>query len=73
MNGDYRGAEFYIEFGLVKSIEKKSRRTALVTVKDGRSFRLRGSNDVDEDNKGICVTLSNGDVEVVEWPEFDRV
>ncbi len=73
LNGDYRGAEFYIEMGLIKSIEKKSRRTALVKVKDGRTFRLRGSNDVDEDNKGIFITLANGDVEVVEWDEFDRV
>ena len=59
--------------GLIESIEKKSRRTALVTVKDGRTFRLRGSNDVDQDNKGIFITLANGDVEVVEWEEFDRV
>ncbi len=73
LNGDYRGADFYIEMGLIKSIEKKSRRTALITVKDGRTFRLRGSNDVDEDNKGIFITLANGDVEVVEWDEFDRV
>ena len=73
LNGDYRGADFYIEMGLIKSIEKKSRRTSLVTVKDGRTFRLRGSNDVDEDNKGIFIMLANGDVEVVEWDEFDRV
>ena len=73
LNGSYRGADFYIEMGLIESIEKKSRRTALVTVKDGRTFRLRGSNDVDQDNKGIFITLANGDVEVVEWEEFDRV
>jgi len=73
LDGDYRGAEFDIEFGLIKSIEKNSTRTALVTVWDGRSFRLRGSNDVDEENKGIFVMPANGDVEEIGWDEFAKV
>ncbi len=73
LDGDYRGAEFDVEFGLIKSIEKSSTRTSLVTVLDGRSFRLRGSNDVDEENKGIFITRAGGEVEEVGWDEFERV
>jgi len=73
LNGDYRDVEFDIEFGLIKSIEKRSRRSSIVTVRDDRSFRLSGSNDVDEDNKGIFVILSDGDEVEIEWEDFDRV
>ncbi len=73
LNGDYRDVEFDIEFGLIKSIEKRSSRSSIVTVRDDRSFRLSGSNDVDEDNKGIFVILSDGDEVEIEWEDFDRV
>jgi len=73
LNGDYRDVEFDIELGLIKSIEKRSRNSSIVTVWDDRSFRLRGSNDVDEDNKGIFVTLPDGDEVEIEWEDFDRV
>jgi len=73
LDGDYRDLEFDIELGLVKKIEKRSYRSCVVTVKDGREFRLRGSNDVDEDNKGIYVIESNGDEVEVDWEDFERV
>lgn len=73
LNGDYRDVEFDIELGLIKSIEKRSRNSSIVTVWDDRSFRLRGSNDVDEDNKGIFVTLPDGDEVEIEWEDFDRL
>ena len=62
-----------LEFGLIKEIKKKSYRSAIVTVWDGRSFRLRGSNDVDEDNKGIFIITSDGEEVEVDWEDFDRV
>jgi hypothetical protein len=73
LNGDYRDIEFDIELGLIKSIEKRSSNSSIVTVWDDRSFRLRGSNDVDEDNKGIFVTLPDGDEVEIEWEDFDRL
>lgn len=75
LDGEFRNLEFDIEFGLIKEIEKKSYRSCDVTVWDGRSFRLSGSNDVDEDNKGIFVTLDNekGDEVEIEWDDFARV
>jgi len=72
LNGDYRDMEFKLEFGLIKSVEKNSRRSSDVTVSDGRTFRLRGSNDVDEDNKGIIITQDDGDEVYVDWEDFAR-
>jgi len=73
LNGGHRDIDFDIEFGFIKSIKKRSRRSSLVTIRDGRTFRLRGSNDVDEDNKGIFVTLSDGDEVEIDWEDFDRI
>jgi len=73
LDGEYHDVEFDIEFGLIKTIEKKTSRSSIVTVLDGRSFRLRGSNDVDEGNKGIFVTLSDGDEVEIDWEDFDHV
>ena len=73
LDGDERDVEFNIEFGMIKEIKRKSYRGSEVTLWDGRSFYLRGSNDVDEDNKGIIITLDTDDDVVVDWEEFDRV
>lgn len=73
LDGEYHDVQFDIEFGLIKSIEKRSYRSSIVTLLDGRSFRLRGSNDVDEDNKGIFVIFDGGDEIEIEWEDFVRV
>lgn len=73
IDGEYRDLDFDIELGLIKQIEKNSYRSSEVTVWDGRSFRLRGSNDVDEDNKGIIITQADGDDVYVDWEEFERL
>lgn len=73
IDGDNRDIEFDIELGLIKEIRKRSYRSSVATVSDGREFRLRGSNDVDEDNKGIFVELDDGDIIEVDWEEFERV
>ena len=73
LNGNNHDVEFNIEFGKIKEIEKKSYRSSIVTVSDGRTFRLRGSNDVDEDNKGIFIIDDNGDEEEVEWEDFSKL
>jgi len=72
-NGDQRDVEFDIEFGFIKQIEKNSRRTSDVTLLDGRVFKLGGSNDVDEDNKGVIITQSDGEEVYVDWEDFARV
>ncbi|MEW5995156.1 MAG: hypothetical protein AB1744_12280 [Candidatus Zixiibacteriota bacterium] len=73
LDGEHRDIEFDIEFGLINSIEKRSYRSSVVTLWDGRTFRLGGSNDVDEDNKGVFVMLPDGEEVEIEWDDFDRV
>ncbi|MCD6248834.1 MAG: hypothetical protein J7J98_00710 [candidate division Zixibacteria bacterium] len=72
LDGDHRDNEYEIEFGLIKEIEKNSRRTCDITVSDGRVFTLGGSNDVDGDNKGIIIIEDNGDDVYVDWEDFAR-
>jgi len=42
-------------------------------LKDGRSFELSGSNDVDEGNKGLYVERADGTLVLVPWDRFERV
>ncbi|MDX9858215.1 MAG: hypothetical protein RBT76_10520 [candidate division Zixibacteria bacterium] len=73
IDGEYRDVEYDIELGAIKEIRRRGRSGAIVTVLDGREFQLRDSNDIDDSNKGIFITTSDGDEVVVDWEEFDRV
>jgi hypothetical protein len=73
LNGEYKGIEMDIPFSAIVSIEKSSTRGATVTVKGGSSYLLRGSNDVDEDNKGILITPTTGRTEEVDWYDFAKL
>ncbi len=73
LDGNFRDIQFDIEMGKIKTIEKRSSRSSIVTLLDGRQFRLRDSNDVDRDNKGIFVKNGDGDETVIEWDDFSKV
>ncbi len=74
LDGEYRGVNFDITFENIKSIEKLSRRSSRVTLWDGRQYRLRESNDVNDENKGIFIVAKGDDEEAeVEWEDFDRI
>jgi len=73
LDGENHDVEFDIDFAFIKQIENKSYRSSIVTLVDGRKFRLSGSNDVDEDNKGIYIMTDDGDEVEVEWDEFTKV
>lgn len=73
LDGELRGVTFDVELGLVSVIERRSRRSAQVTLRDGRVFELEGSNDVDDGNKGIFIVDDRGDVSAVAWEDFREV
>jgi len=74
LDGDYRGVQFDIAFENIKSVEKLSSRSSRVTLWDGRQFKLRDSNDVNDENNGIFVAAgSDKDDVVIDWEDFDRV
>jgi hypothetical protein len=73
LDGGSRGMEFDIEFGMIQSIERESSRAARVTLLDGRSFVLSGSNDVNDEHKGVFIEQDDEDTVMVLWDEFERV
>lgn len=73
LNGYSEGVAFDVEFGAVASIEKRGGQRCRVTLVDGRTFELEGSNDVDEHNKGIFVTGEDGETRLIAWDSFRQV
>ena len=72
LDGDMEDLTFDIEFGKIRSIERISSRGADVTLFDGRTFELRDSNDIDDDNDGIYIIDNNGDEIRISWRDFER-
>ncbi len=70
LNGTAQDADLDVELGNVRSIRRDGPWGARVTLLDGRTFDLEGSNDVDEDNKGIFVTPDDGETVLVPWRDF---
>ncbi len=73
LDGEYRGVEVDVEFAQIAKIEKVSSRSCRVTTKSGNSFKLSGTNDVNNDNKGIFVTTEDGERIELDWYDFDKV
>ncbi|MDP2957267.1 MAG: hypothetical protein Q8N53_12660 [Longimicrobiales bacterium] len=62
-----------VEFGQISSIRRLRSGGAEVTLMDGRTFDMDGSNDVDDGNKGIFVTLADGETALVRWSDLREV
>jgi hypothetical protein len=73
LDGDTEGGDdVSFRFSEVAAIEKKGR-GSLVTLKSGRQVFLVGSNDVDEDNRGVIVAVPEIGVIKFTWDAFDKV
>ena len=68
LDGKFQGVDFSVEFGNIATISK-TRRGVTVLLKDGRSFDLYDSNDVDDSNGGVFVE-SDGQMVEVDWRDF---
>ena len=73
LDGDSRDGGMSIEMGKIKSIERRSSRSSDVTLWNGRTFELRGSNDVNSENRGIYVEDPRYGRVLVEWDAFESV
>ncbi len=73
LDGDTRDGDLSIPMGKIRSIERRSRGSSLVTLKDGRELVLDGSNDVNSSNRGIFVEDSRFGRVKVSWEAFERV
>jgi len=72
LNGDYEDGELDIKFGNIKQIKKRSRGSDVV-LNSGRSFYMDGSNDVDDDNRGIIVNIPGSGRVDIPWDEFEEI
>jgi hypothetical protein len=73
LDGEYRGVEVDVEFAQIESIERRSSNAAIVTLKNGNSFRLEDTNDVNDENRGIFVTTKEGKEIELDWYDFEKV
>lgn len=73
LDGRRGDVDLDIELGRVARIEKRSPEGARVTLRDGRTLELEGSNDVNRDNKGIFVTPAGGETVMVSWRSLGEV
>lgn len=73
LDGDTRDGDLAIPMGKIRSIERRSRASSLVTLKDGRELVLDGSNDVNSSNRGIFVEDPRFGRVKVSWESFERV
>jgi hypothetical protein len=73
LDGDTEDGDVSVKFGKLKSIEKISSSRSLITLKSGRELELRGSNDVNSENRGIIVTVEGLGRVDIPWEDFESV
>lgn len=73
LDGEIRDVQFEIQFQYIARIERTSSSSAKVTLRDGLEFKLRDSNDVNDQNKGILILTEDGEEIEIGWDEFDSV
>ncbi len=72
LDGDTEDGDVAIRMGSIRTIERLSRRASMVTLNDGRELRLEGSNDVNEQNRGIMVEDERFGRVTVHWQSFEQ-
>jgi hypothetical protein len=72
LDGTSRDEDLEIPFSRIRVVERKSSSSAMVELTTGKKIRLRGTNDVDEDNRGIVVQVPQIGRVTLEWDDFDR-
>jgi hypothetical protein len=73
LDGEAEDGEVDIKMGRILSIERSSRRASIVELKDGRTVELRGSNDVNHENRGIVVEDPRYGRVTIPWDAFEKV
>jgi hypothetical protein len=73
LNGDLGGVEFYIPFGMIRSVEPQRGDASKVVLKNGEELTLAAGQDVSESNDGVVVLHENGREAYLPWDEVQRV
>ena len=72
LDGESEDGRLAIPFGNIKSIERRSRSSSWVILKDGRKLSLEGTNDVDGSIRGIMVEDERYGRLKVPWDAFEK-
>jgi hypothetical protein len=72
LDGDEDGRSRKVPFERIRAIEARQD-ASRVTLTDGDTMILEGTNDVDDSNRGIDVTVPGLGVVKVDWDEFRSV
>jgi hypothetical protein len=72
LDGDADDDDVSIKFGDITAIEKQGRGSQ-VTLKSGRTLYLTGSNDVNNENRGVLVVTPGLGIVKVTWEAFRSV
>jgi len=72
LDGESEDGKVALIFDKITSLEPHLNRTKVV-LKSGRELELRGSNDVNSENRGIIITTDKGTIIDVPWDEFKKL
>jgi hypothetical protein len=72
LDGDSEDGKVAITFDKITSLEPHMSRCT-ITLKSGRTFDLRGSNDVNSENRGVIVTKEDGTIIDIPWDELKKL
>lgn len=72
LDGESEDGKVAIMFDKIASLEPHFSRCKVV-LKSGRELELRGSNDVNSENRGIIITDEKGTMIDVPWDEFKKL
>ncbi len=72
LDGDHDDGDVSIRFEKIKSIEKTGSGSDVVLA-SGREMYLRGSNDVNRENRGVIVNVPDFGRIDIPWDEFEKV
>lgn len=73
LDGEEGSRDWEIPFGEITAIERNGSRSSRVILRTGEELVLRGSNDVDDDNRGIIVADPDLGQVIVGWDAFSDV
>lgn len=73
LDGEEGGRERDVSFGDVARIAREGSRSARVTLRTGEELLLRGTNDVNDENRGVEISDAAFGRAVVSWDELDAL
>jgi hypothetical protein len=73
LDGRVDGREHRLRYDTIRSISRRSARSILVTLLDGREMELSGTQEAGRNNRGVSVDDDRYGRVVIPWETFERV